>query len=80
MGLARFFSNRGSKGGGGFSIHTPILSQLPDASETITVGGLCPKRSQASWARSSASRSRVDPGGFHERSTARPTFNQIRRL
>lgn len=48
MGLARsFFSNPGSRGGG-FSIHTLIMSQLPDISETITVGGLYPKASQAS--------------------------------
>lgn len=36
VGLARFFSNRGSRGGA-FSIHTLIMSQLPDISETITV-------------------------------------------
>lgn len=71
VGLARFFSNRGSKGGGGFSIHTPIPSQLPDASETITVGGLYPKRSQASWARSGASRSRGCRGGNFMRGAPR---------
>lgn len=39
VGLARsFFSNRGSRGGG-FPIHTLIMSQLPDISETKTVGG-----------------------------------------
>lgn len=40
VGLARAsFSNRGFRGGGFFSIHTLIMSQLPDISETITVGG-----------------------------------------
>lgn len=59
------------------SIHTLIMSQLPDISETITVGGLYPKPSQASWARFSASSSRVYRR-FHKKSSTRPTFNQIR--
>lgn len=84
VGLARaFFSNRGSRGGG-FSIHTLIMSQLPDISETITVGGYFLSknlnRQVESSARFSASSSRVISEVFIRRSPTRSTFNQIRSL
>lgn len=83
MGLARsFFSNRGFRGGGFFSIHTLIMSQLADISETITVGGYFVSKSfpgKLRLERVLARPARVCRR-FHKRSSTRSTFNQIRSL
>lgn len=82
VGLARFFSNRGPRGGA-FSIYTLIMSQLPDISETITVAAyFVPKSFPGKLAaRRVLTRQALGSiGAFCERSSTRSTFNQIRSL
>lgn len=83
VGLARsFYSNRGSRGRR-LLIHTLIMSQLPDISETITVGGLLcvlnlPKAKLTLLKGVFAHESLACRRFWSHRSIARSTFNQIR--